>query len=462
MDALENLSQTLTKLVEFASDPPECEGYDPSSADYALPRQHRVTVDAERLAELVRALDQVSWLRDFVGGLAYSSPSGYSSISLEGVAHWLLAQARTRPATECIEDLQRYFAENISTVLEVIPVWGLAPKHQIDLGDGIRIVPVSELPPSKLKDLFRGVKRHHFSFDLANASPRPGAAVIKESLHGPLYQPNNSAEAAKSRRMAELIAKAFSNGGAPVFDESMMKEIAGMSDPLKAARESTSISGDAEELLTVVALLCPRPLFPLGQWHQRPGHLPLVGQIGGYSGPTNDLPFYVPIDPTDYPISEIESLVNSYRKLPSETRKRLKTPLRRLNQGRRELAHGTVEDAAVDLGIAAEALLTQDRDSDAPIGYLLRTRGVLLLGGSPEERRQHYHVLRELYTLRSTAAHTGEIADTRQIAFSEKVRRRLQEANQALQASEAICRAMIRRVIELGAFPQWDELVLGV
>ena len=70
-------------------------------------------------------------------------------------------------------------------------------------------------------------------------------------------------------------------------------------DPLKAARESTSIYNSAEELSLVVALSTTRPIFPLGQWYQRPIDLPLVGTLGGYSGPTNDHPFYIAVDQQD-------------------------------------------------------------------------------------------------------------------------------------------------------------------
>jgi hypothetical protein len=232
-------------------------------------------------------------------------------------------------------------------------------------------------------------------------------------------------------------------------------------DPLKVARESTSIYNSAEELALVVALCAPRPIFPLGQWYQRPIDLPLVGTLGGYSGPTNDHPFYIAIDQQDYPVTEIEALVRRYRALDPNTRRRLRTPLSRLNQGRRQQAHHTVEAAAIDLGIAAEALLTQDRDPDAPISFTLRARGTLLLSGTPEERRRNYEALKDLYDLRSKVAHEGLIVDRANIPYSERDRIRLRKASTTVHSGETVCIALVRKIIETGQFPSWDALMFG-
>ena len=143
-----------------------------------------------------------------------------------------------------------------------------------------------------------------------------------------------------------------------------------MMDPLKAVRESTSIASLAEELAPVIALPAPKPIFTIGQWCQRPESTPLAGLLHSWSGPTADHPFYFSIEKQEYQISEMEALVTQYQSLDDSTRQRLRTALTRLNQSRRYLEYHTVEAAAIDLGIAAEALLTQDRDPDAPISFL--------------------------------------------------------------------------------------------
>ena len=280
----------LRRLSAIATDPPEIDGYEAASADYLLPRLHRVSIEPKELAQFVLLLRESPWLAAYDGGMANYSPSGQASISLDAIANWLLAQARTRGPEDSWALLHRAFAENKSSLLEIVPIWGISPRIPIDLGDGIKIVPIDVLPPSRLKDLFTGTKRHKYSFDVANSSPRPGAAVVKETLHGPLFESASSEAARKTHRQSELMLRMLM---APTQEEreGAIREMGEMMDPLKAVRASSSIYSEAEELIRVVALLCPRPLFALGQWYQRPNDLPLVGQLGGYSGPTNDHPF---------------------------------------------------------------------------------------------------------------------------------------------------------------------------
>jgi hypothetical protein len=460
LDHLKTLIDQLTALIPSVGDPEDVEGYEPDSADATIPRMHRVSVSNQDLQTLVIMLRSIPRLGDLEGGIAHHSPSDYGSISLDSIAHWLLAQARTCPPEDCVGHLMDAIEKNESPLLEIIPVWGISPRVSIDLGEGIKIVPIQDLPPSRLKDLFTGKKRHRFSFDIANSSPRPGAAIVKETVHGPLYESSTSEAAGASRRQGELMLS-FLTAPTEAGRQAALAEVAKTMDPLQAARDSTSIYNSAEELALVVALCTTQPIFPLGQWYQRPFGLPLVGTIGGYSGPTNDHPFYIAVDQQDYPVAEIEALVQRYRSLDPHTRGRLKTPLSRLNQGRRQQAHHTVEAAAIDLGIAAEALLTQDRERDAPISFTLRARGTLLLNGTPEERRRNYEVLRDLYDLRSKVAHEGSIVDRANIPHSERDRARLDKASMTVRSGEAVCIALVRKIIETGQFPSWDALMFG-
>jgi hypothetical protein len=454
------LTEQLRSLVAFVGDPLEIADYEADSADVTIPRMHRVSVSDVSLQSLVEILRSIPILCDLEGGIAHHSPSSSSSISLNSIAHWLLARARVSPPDECVDSLMEAVSKNQSPLLEIIPVWGISPRVSIDLGEKLKIIPIHDLPPSKLKDLFTGKKRHRFSFDIANSSPRPGAAIVKETVDGPLYESSTSEAAIANKRQSELMLNALI-APSETGKQAALAELAKMMDPLEAARESTSIYDDAEEVATVVALCTSRPIFLLGQWYQRPIDLPLVGTLGGYCGPTNDHPFYIAIDQQDYPVTEIEALIKRYRVLDEQTRKRLRTPLNRLNQGRRHRAHHTVEAAVIDLGIAAEALLTQDRDKDAPISFTLRARGTLLLGGSPEERRKNYETLKTLYDLRSKVAHEGSIVDRANIPHSERDRGRLRDASNILQSGEETCKALIRKVIEEGRFPSWDALMFG-
>ena len=455
------LVQAVEAAAALATDPDEIHGYEATSADWRLPRLHRATVPEDSLKSVVRELRQIQAVARLEGGVAHHSPSSYTSISLDQIAQWLVAQARSRAAWSCVEDLFTYIRKNESPLIEVVPIWGMTPRTTIDLGNGTQIVPTVSLPDSKLKDMFLAKRRHKFSFDIANSSPRPGAAIVRLSQHGPMYDSVTSKAAARSRQHSDLILQAVT---APSEAERQraMRQLAEMMPTQVEEGPNESISSLASELADVLALFTPKPVIPVGHWYQRPEALPLVGMIGAYGGPTNEHPLYIDIPPQDYPTADIQTTVSRYLALPEKTRRQLRTPLRRLNQGRRQLQHHTVEAAAIELGIAAEALLTQDREKDAPISFTLRARGTLLVGGTTEARRATYRTLRDLYDLRSTVAHDGFIVEHQDRRPTKKDQERLKKARETADAGQALCTVMIKKVIELGEIPDWDNLLLGL
>jgi hypothetical protein len=95
-----------------------------------------------------------------------------------------------------------------------------------------------------------------------------------------------------------------------------------------------------------------------------------------------------------------------YLQAPENLLRAIQIPISRLNQ-----YYARLEDieAAIDLGIALEVLFASDRSPDAPVGYLLRMRGALWLGGGAMRRKRHFDILKKAYDLRSQAAHTGTL-----------------------------------------------------
>lgn len=137
-------------------------------------------------------------------------------------------------------------------------------------------------------------------------------------------------------------------------------------------------------------------------------------------------------------------------------------PLTRLNSSMMRTQKNEVEDAAIDLGIAMEALLTRDRDHDASVSYLLRLRGTLLLGGDPDTRRQNYIRIRELYTLRSKAAHGESIAASVSVPHGPNRQRRSVNAREFLGEGTKLCADLIKAVIRRGEIPYWEAMIVGM
>jgi hypothetical protein len=449
----------LTELAKLSDDPDEIQGFNPRTFDYEEPKAHRVKIDQKYLNELILVLSSLPWLKEFEGGVAKHTGASSSTIVMESFAHWLLAQTRMHSAQVALDLLHEIIHRNSEDLFDVVPVWGFSPRQSIDLGHGLTIVPVELLPKSRLKEYFLRVERHRFSNELAHMHPQPGAALIKISKLGPIYEPRTSRAAKAMRMTGNNLIRAMEAQGE---QRRRLFMALGEKSLSEQANSPASIFEEAEDLLAVMALICPNPIFALGQWYQRPDYLPIVAGMGSFGWPRNEHPFNFPIEKHDYDCSNLASLVNNYRELPLDTKKRLKTPLARLNMARMQLAHRTIEPAAMDLGIAAESLLTQDRDSDAPISYLLRVRGALLMGGSADERRNNYRILRDIYNLRSKVAHNGALAEPLKFNSTAAARKHHDEIRSSLEKGMFLCRSMMRKVIESGKFPIWDDLLLGI
>lgn len=73
------------------------------------------------------------------------------------------------------------------------------------------------------------------------------------------------------------------------------------------------------------------------------------------------------------------------------------------------------------------------------------------MGGTLEGRKRVSDILRQLYRARSGVAHTGRLPGKK---FGPR------EAQSALEASSALVARAVRLILELGDFPNWDDLVL--
>lgn len=192
-----------------------------------------------------------------------------------------------------------------------------------------------------------------------------------------------------------------------------------------------------------LTLLGPSSPTPVGQWSQlvSPERVPILGMVHSWG---NSLQEAYPLTTTALPKeADVQSLVELYLTLDKDLKKKLAIPIQRLNM---TLRRQDTVDKAIELGIALEALLVADRDSDAQVSYLLRVRGAWLGGGSLEKRKENHKLLKQVYGLRSRAVHSGTL--------------NRQQADKILHKGSVLCATLIRRVIEQGSMPDWDDLIL--
>jgi hypothetical protein len=83
-----------------------------------------------------------------------------------------------------------------------------------------------------------------------------------------------------------------------------------------------------------------------------------------------------------------------------------------------------------------------------------------MLGGTPDQRRENYDVLRDLYDLRSQIAHEGSIVERAAIPTRDG-QERLSKARKRASSGQRVCTELIIAVIRHGSLPDWDQLMFG-
>lgn len=138
-------------------------------------------------------------------------------------------------------------------------------------------------------------------------------------------------------------------------------------------------------------------------------------------------------------------VLSTYLQATDHLLRTVQIPIFRLNQYFNRFEN---VEAAIDLGIALEVLFVSDRDSDAPIGYLLRVRGAVWIGGGAARRRSHLKILRNAYGFRSKAAHTGAIEKS-------------ETAASTMERAAKLAVVAIRKMLRYGGRPEnWDDWLL--
>jgi hypothetical protein len=134
--------------------------------------------------------------------------------------------------------------------------------------------------------------------------------------------------------------------------------------------------------------------------------------------------------------------VQRFLNLPKDLRERINAPLNRMNGGMCRRSH---MDQAIDCGIALEMLLGDETTTE--ISYRLALRAALFLGKTLDDRRLVRKQVKDLYTLRSRAAHGS--------------RKQPKNAQEVVKGGFSVCAAIIRKIVKRGSFPSWSDLELG-
>jgi hypothetical protein len=145
----------------------------------------------------------------------------------------------------------------------------------------------------------------------------------------------------------------------------------------------------------------------------------------------------------------IASMFEQFEKFDKKGKAALRVALDRINRASRSL---NAVDRAIDLGVALEAMVLHETEG-GELSYRMAVRGAAFLGGDKDRRARTFALLRRAYALRSLAVHTGRLESS---GKSKNKAQPEETLNDAAKAGFAIA----QRLIEIGSFPDWDDLVI--
>lgn len=148
----------------------------------------------------------------------------------------------------------------------------------------------------------------------------------------------------------------------------------------------------------------------------------------------------------DNEINRLKDIHKHFVSLPPSIKTHLRLPMKRLSMAK--LRQNRV-DSAIDLGIVFESLFADGKPHDSSIGFTMRLRAVRLLRESVDDRKALAKILKDFYSLRSKAAHEGEL---RNISIN-KTRNLISQATK-------IAASAIEYFIMNGK-PDWDSVIYG-
>ncbi len=299
-------------------------------------------------------------------------------------------------------------ATNIGYARIVMILSGVQTAASVELAPEIHIVPFGDLqPPSWIKDF---AEKRLWPLSRTFESVAPSAALVTRVSFSPVFTDKEKVE-----------------GSFPEKEVNQLRTIA-----------------------NCIALAAQRPAAILKVWYEDDdARFPLISSGVGFNDPRWGSGAAAPydIDP-----GRVQNIVVSYQKFSGD-RKPLDTAMLRLAEA---WGGWHREERAIDLGISLEAVLTYTPDGQSDdnneISYKLGVRASWLMGANPADRLAVFKKIRRLYRLRSQAAHTGNVKT------KPETWRALDEE---IEAGIALACQIVVAVLARGAWPNWDELVLG-
>lgn len=312
------------------------------------------------------------------------------------LTEWLISRACKVGAERALNDLIRYMEADSIPVHRAVAVGGIEVVGQHDLVDGLKLIPFDEFPECDDKKYLT----ERFLYRMK----KPSAILLK---------------------CAEI------------------KKLQVHADELVNQQQNSSHRADYQNIddaILCLGLFGPTAPHPLAKWTLLPDWA--FAPFHGYSMPYEG-EFFLPRQmPTDAPVLTAR-LLTSWNSLENKHRAKLRLAMERLNSAMRS---ASLVDSAIDLGIVLESLFLDDDNSE--LSFRLTVRAARWLGQDLAERKKLSTSLKDLYTCRSKAVHTGTVPD--------EMRKR--PTCELIEEGYKHAATAIKRMIVEGK-PSWDDIM---
>lgn len=347
---------------------------------------------------------------------------GFATITYDNLVAWSLWTCDQDGADAVGERLERYLSLDYSPALRILAISGLEVDKPFELANGISIVPLSMLPPSQIRNM---IDPPHLRPEALLKLGGPSLSYLKYSNHAP-----NAALVKHVKLQPKVVREADINTHPIVRAE--LEEVC--------------------ECLTVLNTSCTA--ITIASWCELEDWTPLYGFVGAsWTGPVHDV-----LNSSCYKFSQEDAvqfdlIVTSFRALDKDTRDKLKIPMQRLNQARRRTDPA---DKAIDMGIAFESLYFSGKEQKEQLSFTFGLRAAWFLGDA-SNRALLQDKFRAIYTARSIAVHTGKLPASIKVPNVGAIL-----TTEFLKEADELCVISIKRIIEQGGFPIWDNTILGL
>lgn len=321
---------------------------------------------------------------------------------------------QTGSPKDAITWLQKVLNTSTATVNTIDALWGVPVEQEIPLIEGVKLIPIADVPESWNKQWITRVDFLALSSPIVTAlsfTPPQSALLTTRVIDPVIFDPDSGTEFghAEYTRTHELL----------------------------------------REIVLALTVVGPRVAISAAQWFTFDDpDLEEANMLSG--GRTTQMLEILPQGTQDYPpldSTEAQELVSGYLNLTGDNKSRVRVALQRLNQALRRHSAG---DCAVELATGLEALFGDSDNSE--MTHKIRMRTARIIGGPQQERIKNALLIKRTYEIRSKLVHTGHVDLTKKLTILEQK----MTADDVVRQAVHICAQAIKTIIRKGAIPDWS------